>query len=194
MTEKAFNFPGFPGAVGTLCSISSTGCRCQDGTRHLNKWTQPSLVRGQPSIWQLQGFKEEDRDVDDWHGTEERGPRIHLSLHKGLIRGYRSQTHRSSRSYRWHCSLESHCKPRSNEIVAATAYRQLVQGDLGLPQYIKEMQRNHGSIQLLGIAYNECLRNDILLGLRNQQVYKKCITVGDQLTSADEILSRFRSI
>ena len=33
-------------------------------------------------------------------------------------------------------TLEGHCKPRSNEIVIATAYKQLVQGDLGLQKYI----------------------------------------------------------
>ena len=44
----------------------------------------------------LQGLEEEGRDVDDWHGTEERTPRIHLSLHKGLFRGNRPFTLRSS--------------------------------------------------------------------------------------------------
>ena len=34
-------------------------------------------------------------------------------------------------------SLEGHCKPRSNEIVSAT-YKQLVQEDLGLPEYIEK--------------------------------------------------------
>ena len=33
-------------------------------------------------------------------------------------------------------TLKGHCKPRSNEIVAATAYK--VQGDLGLPEYIEK--------------------------------------------------------
>ena len=33
--------------------------------------------------------------------------------------------------------LKGHCKPRNNRIVAATAYKQLVQEDLGLPEYIE---------------------------------------------------------
>ena len=45
-------------------------------------------------------------------------------------------------------ALKDHCKPRSNEIVAATAYKQLVQGDLSLPEYIQKMQRSHSSMQL----------------------------------------------
>ena len=40
------------------------------------------------------------RDADDWHGTEERALRIHLSLNKGLVRGDRPCTQRSSGSHR----------------------------------------------------------------------------------------------
>ena len=45
-------------------------------------------------------------------------------------------------------TLEGHCKPRSNEIVAATVYKQLVQGDLGLPEDIGKAKET-----------SECMRN-----------------------------------
>ena len=38
--------------------------------------------------------------------------------------------------------LKGHCKPRSNKIVAATAYKQLVQGDYGLPKYIENANKS----------------------------------------------------
>ena len=42
-------------------------------------------------------------------------------------------------------TLEGYCKPRVNEIIVTTAYKQLVQGDLTftLPEYIREMQIDH---------------------------------------------------
>ena len=38
-----------------------------------------------------------------------------------------------------------------------------------------------------GAAYDKCLQKAILLELRNQNVYEKCIEVGDKLASADVI-------
>ena len=40
-------------------------------------------------------------------------------------------------------AIKSHCKPRSNKIVAAMAYIQLVQGDLGMPQYLEKYKKSH---------------------------------------------------
>ena len=93
----------------------------------------------------LQGLEEEGRDDDDWHGTEERSPRIHPLLHKGLVN--RGQTHKEAvgptgdYAASTKCifkTLKIHCKPRSNEIVAATAYKQLVKGEPSLPEYIEK--------------------------------------------------------
>ena len=61
-------------------------------------------------------------------------------------------------------TLDSHCKPTSNKIVAATAYKQLVQGDLGLPKYIEKCKEVTAACNF-GTAYYKCLRNAILLGL-----------------------------
>ena len=83
-------------------------------------------------------------------------------------------------------TLKGHCKPRGNEKVATTAYKQLVQGDLGLQEYIEKCKEVTAACNF-GTTYNKCLRNAILLGLRIQWVYEKCIKVGDQLTSADVI-------
>ena len=82
--------------------------------------------------------------------------------------------------------LEGHCKPRSNEIVTAMAYRQLMQGDLGLPEYIEKCKEVTVACNF-DAAYDKCLCNAIILGLRNKQVYEKCIELGDQLTSIDVI-------
>ena len=74
------------------------------------------------------------RDADDRHGTEERAPRIHLSLHKGLV-GETGHPHietvglTGDNANRTKCilhTLKDHCKLRSNEIEAATAYNQQV--------------------------------------------------------------------
>ena len=82
-------------------------------------------------------------------------------------------------------TLKGHYIPRSNEIVAATAYKQLVQGELFLSEYIENTKKSEWCETLL--QHDKCLRNAILLGLRNKLVYKKWIEVGDQLTSADII-------
>ena len=76
-------------------------------------------------------------------------------------------------------ALEGHCKPRSNETVAAKAYKQLVQGNIDLPEYI-EMCREVTAACNFEAAYDKCPWNAILLGLSNQKVYEKCIEVGDQ--------------
>ena len=55
---------------------------------------------------------------------------------------------------------KGHHKPRINEKVVATAYKQLLQGDLGLPEY-KEKCREV-------TVYDKCLQNVIVLGLSNQ--------------------------
>ena len=44
-------------------------------------------------------------------------------------------------------TLEGHCKPRSKEIVAATAYKQQVQGNL-VCWSTQKMQRSHSGVQL----------------------------------------------
>ena len=83
-------------------------------------------------------------------------------------------------------TLTCHCKPRSNDIVAVTAYKQWVQEDPGLPECIEKC--NNATVACsFGTAYDKCWRNSILLGLRNQQVCEKRIKVGDQLTSTDVI-------
>ena len=83
-------------------------------------------------------------------------------------------------------ALEGHCKPRSNKIVAATAYEQLVQGDLDLLEQIEKC-REVTAVCNFEATYDKCLKNAFLLGLRNQKVCEKCIEVGDKLASTDQI-------
>ena len=93
----------------------------------------------------LPGLEEESSDADDQHGTEERTQRIYLLQHKGLVRGDGPRTEAVGltvdEANSMKCildALEGHYKPRSNEIVAAPAYKQLVQGNLGLPEYTEK--------------------------------------------------------
>ena len=73
-------------------------------------------------------------------------------------------------------ALNVTASPRSTYIVAGTAYKQPVQGDLDLPEYIEECKEITVACNFGG-AYEKCLWNAILLGLRECKVYEKCITV-----------------
>ena len=126
------------------------------------------------------------------HGTEERAPRIHLSLHKGLVRRGRS-AHIKSVGLTGDDdismksildALEGHCKLSNNAIVAETAYRQLVQGTLAYQKY-KEKCKEYTTACNFEAAYDKCLWNAILLGLRNQKEYEKCIDIRDKPCRCD---------
>ena len=64
-------------------------------------------------------------------------------------------------------ALEGHSKPGSNEIIAAIADKQLVQGDLCLPENIKK-SKEIAAVCIFEAAYDKCLQKVILLLLRNQ--------------------------
>ena len=103
------------------------------------------------------------------HAKEERVLRIHLSLHIGLVRRDRLHTHRYSghKDYNGTSTkgiqdtLKGQCKPRSNEIVNVTAYKQLVH--LDLLEYIEKCKEVTVACNF-GTAYDKCLSNAILLG------------------------------
>ena len=84
--------------------------------------------------------------------------------------GEMGHTHRSGGSDGWWCSQDEvqTYRPRSNEIVAATAYKQLVHVDLGLPEYIGGAKKAqwYGP---LGKPMKSVLG---ILGLRNQCTYR----------------------
>ena len=75
-------------------------------------------------------------------------------------------------------TIKGHFKSRSNGIAAVRAYRQLVQGDLGLPEYIEKCKDVTAACYFCKV-YDKCLTNAILPGPGNQLVYKKCIEVGE---------------
>ena len=54
-------------------------------------------------------------------------------------------------------TLKGHCKQWSNKIVAATTYKQLVQWDLGLLEYI-EICKEVTAACNFGTAYDKCLK------------------------------------
>ena len=51
-------------------------------------------------------------------------------------------------------TLKAYCKPRSNEIVAARTYKQLVQEELSLPEYIEKYKEVTAACKF-GIAYDK---------------------------------------
>ena len=124
----------------------------------------------------LQGLEAEGRNVDHRHGTEERAPKLHLLLIKAWpeetgqtyiefsgLTGYDATSTK--------CILDApkgYCKPRSNEILAVTACTQLVQGDLGLPEYAEKYKEVTAACEFEA-AYDKCLQKAILLRLRNKK-------------------------
>ena len=61
-----------------------------------------------------------------------------------------------------------------------------MQGDLGLPEYIETCEEVKAACNFEALN-DKCLGNAILLGLRNQWVYEKCIEGENKLVSADVI-------
>ena len=53
-------------------------------------------------------------------------------------------------------TLKGHCKPRSNETVATTAYKQLAQGDLGLPEHTEKCKEVIAACHFCS-RYDKCL-------------------------------------
>ena len=53
-------------------------------------------------------------------------------------------------------NLKGHCITKSTKILAATAYNQLEQGDLGLPEYIEKCKHVTAAYNF-GAAYDKCL-------------------------------------
>ena len=83
-------------------------------------------------------------------------------------------------------ALEGHYKPRSNEIVAAAAYKQLLQGEICLPECIEKC-KEVTAVCSFKVAQDKNLQNAIFKGLRNQWVYEKYIDEGYKPTSANVI-------
>ena len=83
-------------------------------------------------------------------------------------------------------ALVDHCNSRSNKSGAATAYKQLVQGDLGLPEYIQKSEEITAACNFEA-AYYKYLWNAIFLGLPNQNVHENCFEVGNKLTTTEVI-------
>ena len=80
--------------------------------------------------------------------------------------------------------VEEQCKPRGNKLVVATQYKVLTQGDMELPEYIKKCRQITDACGWHEDAKDMALRNTILLGLKNPEVYQKCLEkVQDSLTA-----------
>ena len=71
--------------------------------------------------------------------------------------------------------VEEQCKPRGNKLVVATQYKALTQGDMELPEYIKKCRQITDACGWPEDAKDMALRNTILLGLKNPEVYQKCL-------------------
>ena len=70
---------------------------------------------------------------------------------------------------------EEQCKPRGSKLVAATQYKVLTQGDMELPEYIEKCRQIPDACGWPEEAKDMALRNAVLLGLKNPNVYQKCL-------------------
>ena len=82
-------------------------------------------------------------------------------------------------------ALEIHCKFRIKEIVAAIAYKQLVQDELGLPFYIKKCKEVRATYTFRAVS--DMFSEFNPPWVEKQKGYEKCIEVGDKLGPADVI-------
>ena len=136
-----------------------------------------------PAVYPLQGLEIEGRNAEHRHGTEKMSPIKFICHCIKAWSGETGQTHIKSVHLTGNDAtstkdildaLEGHCKLRNNEIVAVTACKQLVQGVLGLLEYIKNCKEITVAFDFEA-PYDKCFRNVILQWLRNQKVYEKCI-------------------
>jgi len=78
-------------------------------------------------------------------------------------------------------------KPKSNILAAASNFRRLEQGDLGLAEYIDKATFLCGQCEYPPEAHNQLLRDAIIIGLRSKETYYKRIEKGSALTLEEAI-------
>lgn len=83
--------------------------------------------------------------------------------------------------------VEEQCKPRGSKLVTATQYKVLTRGGVELPEYIEKCRRITDACGWPEEAKDMALRNAILLDLKNQNVYQKCLEEDLDSLTADEL-------
>lgn len=73
-------------------------------------------------------------------------------------------------------------------MVAATQYKVLTQGDMELPEYIEKCRRITDAFGWPEEAKDMALRNTILLGLKNSNVYRKCLEEDQDSLTAERVI------
>ena len=78
--------------------------------------------------------------------------------------------------------IEEYCKPKSNTLLAATELKRLEQGDMSLPEFITKTSLLVDSCAYPSQARDRILRDAIVLGIKSEKAYYKCVEKGSDLT------------
>ena len=86
--------------------------------------------------------------------------------------------------------IEEYCKPKSNTLLAATELKRLEQGDMNVPEFITKTTLLVDSCANPSQARGRILRVAIVLGIKSEKAYYKCVEKGSDLTleEAQEIV------
>ena len=138
--------------------------RCQDGTRHLDELTQPRMENDNQlydhfKTWRKRAemlmtgmaLKKQPKEFICYYIKAWSGETGYAHIEAVGLLGDDANIKKCILN-----AIEGHCEPRSYEIVAATAYKQLLQGDLGLPEYIENCKEVTAACNF-ATAYDKCL-------------------------------------
>ena len=88
--------------------------------------------------------------------------------------------------------IEEYCKPKSNTLLAATELKRLEQGDISLQEFITRTTLLVDSCTYPSQARDRILRDAIVLGIKSEKAYYKCVEKGSDL-SLEEALEIVQS-
>ena len=83
--------------------------------------------------------------------------------------------------------IEEYCKPKPNTLLAATELKRLEQGDMSLPEFITKTTLLVDSCTYPSQARDRILRDAIVLGIKSEKAYYKCVEKGNDLTSEEAL-------
>ena len=78
--------------------------------------------------------------------------------------------------------IEEYCKPKSNTLLAATELKRLEQGDMSLSEFITKTTLLVDSCAYPSQAGDRILRDAIVLGIKSEKAYYKCVEKDSDLT------------
>ena len=78
--------------------------------------------------------------------------------------------------------LEEYCKPKCNTLLAATELKRLEQGDMSLSEFITKATLLVESCAYPSQARDRILRDAIVIGIKSEKAYYKCVEKGSDLT------------